>query len=146
MVHGLVIRVVVRLGAEEYHIVAIEGAMPLMPLSWLVLLAVWSHQPVAIDGQLQVEVAPPQGAKIMLTERPKMHYLDQGTFMLVLQDVWKNCALQSGMTSDQLTSALFHRKVQCTANTVCLSKEPSIRFLDMRFNRRAYMRRVVDAR
>ena len=58
----------------------------------------------------------------------------------------ENCAPHSGMTSDQLTSALFHRKVQCSANAVRVKREASIHFLDMKLNRCAYMRRIVDAR
>ena len=46
---------------------------------------------------MHLEVESLQGARVMLTERSKTHCLDQGTFMLVLQD-WKNCALHSGMT------------------------------------------------
>ena len=36
---------------EDYHIVAIDGASPLMPLSWLILLAGWSYVPEVKEGQ-----------------------------------------------------------------------------------------------
>ena len=44
IVPGLVTQVL-RWGEEDYHVVAIEGASPLMPLSWLILLAGWSYVP-----------------------------------------------------------------------------------------------------
>ena len=95
-------------GIEDHHAVAIEGASPLMPLTRLVLLADWSDIPTAKDGRTQVEVQSPQGAKVQLTERSKMHYLDQGAFTQVLQDVWQNCSLMRGMSQAHLTSVLSH--------------------------------------
>ena len=44
MVPGTVVQTL-RYGEEDYHVVAIEGASPLMPLSWLILLAGWSYMP-----------------------------------------------------------------------------------------------------
>ena len=57
-----------------------------MPLTWLVLLAGWSHLPTAKEGRMPVVVQSPQGATVQLTERSKMRDLDQGAFMQVLQD------------------------------------------------------------
>ena len=51
---GLVIQVL-RLGTEDHHVVAFEGASPLMTLSWLVLLAGWTCLPAIREGQMYVE-------------------------------------------------------------------------------------------
>ena len=45
VVPGTVVQIL-HYGKEDYHIVAIDGASPLMPLSWLILLAEWSYVPV----------------------------------------------------------------------------------------------------
>ena len=45
---------------EEHHIVAFEGASPLMPFAWLFLLAGWLYIPSARIGRLHVEVKTPQ--------------------------------------------------------------------------------------
>ena len=65
-----------------------------------------------------------------LTERFKMHYLDQDTFMAVLQDVWKRHAPQSGMSLDQPRESLLHRKAQCSVNVTTMDRPASIRFLE----------------
>ena len=44
------VRQVLRCGEEDYRVVAIEGASPLMPLSWLILLAGWSYSPTVEDA------------------------------------------------------------------------------------------------
>ena len=57
--------------------------------------------------------------------------------MSVLQDV---CSL---------VSAIFrasHRNVLCATNTAKVKKAASICFLEVKFNRRAYMRRIIEAR
>ena len=87
VVPGHVVQVI-RLGTEDHHAVAIEGASPLIPLSWLVLLAGWVYLPVAKGEKMHAEVESSQGAR-HVDRRSKMHCLEQGTFMLVLQDVWK---------------------------------------------------------
>ena len=107
------------------------------------LLAGWPYMPNVKDGWMQVEVQSSQGAKVQLTERSKMHYLDQGTSTRVLQDVWQNCSLVSGMSQDHQTSVLSHRKVLCQANTAKVKKAASIRFLEAKFND---MRQIVEAR
>ena len=85
IVPGTVIQVL-NLAGVDYHIVAIEGAAPLMPLSWLILLAGWSYVPTVENGQMKVLVVTPEGREIVLVERSKMHYLDQSTFYAVLKD------------------------------------------------------------
>ena len=42
---------VVACDGEDYHAVAIEGATPLMPLSWLLLLAGWKYLPEVDKGK-----------------------------------------------------------------------------------------------
>ena len=79
VVSGMVVQVVACDG-EDYHAVAIEGATPLMPLSWLLLLAGWKYLPKVEKGKIRVLVQSPEGKEIELTERSKMHYLDQETF------------------------------------------------------------------
>ena len=88
VISGMVAQVVACDG-EEYHAVAIEGAAPLLPLSWLILLAGWKHLPRVDKGRMCVSVQSPEGIETELTERSKMHYLDQETFWAVLSDVWK---------------------------------------------------------
>ena len=59
------------LSGEDYHIVAIEGAALLMPLSWLIL-AGWSYVPKVENERMKVTVVSP-GGKEQLVERSKMH-------------------------------------------------------------------------
>ena len=63
VVPGTVIQVL-SLAGEDYHIVAIEGASPLMPLSWLILLAGWSYVPMVKNGQMKVTVVSPEGQRL----------------------------------------------------------------------------------
>ena len=44
VVSGMVVQVAACDG-DEYHAVAIDGASPLLPLSWLLLLAGWKYLP-----------------------------------------------------------------------------------------------------
>ena len=143
VVSGMVVQVVACDG-EEYHAVAIEGATPLLPLSWLLLLAGWKYLPKVDQGRIRVSVQSPEGIETELTERSKMHYLDQDTFWAVLSDVWKRNGLSSGMTSDQLKVALSAREASRAVNAVTLARPASIRFLDMKGGRRVYMKRVID--
>ena len=55
VVSGMVVQVVACDG-EEYHAVAIEGASPLLPLSWLLLLAKWKCLPKVDHGKIRVFV------------------------------------------------------------------------------------------
>ena len=143
VVSGMVVQVVACDG-EEYHAVAIEGATPLLPLSWLLLLAGWKYLPKVDQGRIRVSVQSPEGVETELTERSKMHYLDQDTFWGVLSDVWKRNGFSSGMTSDQLKVALSAREASRAVNAVTLARPASIRFLDMKGGRRVYMKRVID--
>ena len=54
-VPGMVVQVVACDG-EEYHAVAIEGASPLLPLSWLILLAGWQYSPRVDKGRMCVPI------------------------------------------------------------------------------------------
>ena len=65
---GLVV-LVLHLGTEDHHAGDIDGASPLTPLTWLVLLAGWSHLPTVQEGQMHVEVQSRQGVKVQLTEK-----------------------------------------------------------------------------
>ena len=105
VVPGTVIQTL-NLAGKDYHIVAIEGASPLMPLSWLILLAGWSYVPTVETGQMKVSVVSPEGKEVVLMERSKMHYLDQSTFFAVLKDVWKRCEALDGMGLEKLEAAL----------------------------------------
>ena len=49
------------------------------------------------DGHVQVSLQSPEGAEAELTERSKMHCLDQETFLAVLSDAWHRRAPQSGI-------------------------------------------------
>ena len=109
VVPGTVVQVL-RLGNEDYHVVAIDGASPLMPVSWLILLAGWLCVLTVQNGQMHVKVVSPEGTEVELTERPKLHYLDQNTFLAVLKDAWQRCAPLSGLEYDQLLEALIVRK------------------------------------
>ena len=120
VVSGMVVQVVACDG-EEYHAVAIEGATPLLPLSWLLLLAGWKYLLKVDQGKIRVSVQSPEGIETELTERSKMHYLDQDTWA-VLSDVWKRNGLSSGMTSDQLRMALSAREASRAANAVTLAR------------------------
>ena len=55
VVSGMVVQVVA-CDSEDYHAVAIEGATPLMPLSWLLLLAGWKYLPEVDKGKIRVVV------------------------------------------------------------------------------------------
>ena len=88
VVSGMVVQAVACDG-DEYHALAIEGASPLLPLSWLLLLAGWKYLPKVDQGKIRVSVQSPEGIETELTERSKMHYLDQNTFWAVLSDAWK---------------------------------------------------------
>ena len=56
VVPGTVVQVL-HCGGEDYHIVAIDGASPLMPLSWLIFLAGWSYVPVVKEGHHVQKIA-----------------------------------------------------------------------------------------
>ena len=137
---------VLRLGSEDCHVVAIDGASPLMPLSWLILLAGWSYIPKVHEGEMRVTVVSPEGTEVELTERCKMHYLDQDTFLAALQDAWQRRAPLNGMEYDQLLEALLPRKVPCEASVVEIARPASICFLEMKMSRKGYMKKVVELR
>ena len=143
VVSGMVVQVVACDG-EEYHAVAIEGATPLLPLSWLLLLAGWNYLPKVDKGKIRLSVQSPEGTKIELTERSKMHYLDQDTFWAVLTDVWKRNGPCSGMTADQFKESLSAREAPGDLNAVSLTRPASIRFLEMKGGRRVYMKRIIE--
>ena len=144
VVSGMVVQVVACHG-EDYHAVAIEGATPLMPLSWLLLLAGWKYLPKVEKGKIRVLVQSPEGKEIELTERSKMHYLDQETFWAVLADIWKRNGLCSGMTAGQFKESLSAREAPGDLNAVLLARPASIRFLEMKGGRRVYMKKIIDA-
>ena len=54
VVSGMVVQVVACDG-DEYHAVAIEGASPLLPLSWLLLLAGWKYLPKVDQGKYEFQ-------------------------------------------------------------------------------------------
>ena len=91
---------------DDCHVVAIDGASPLMPLSWLVLLAGWSYVPVVKEGRLEVTIVSPRGMSVALVERSKMHYIDKATFFNILRDAWTRCKASDGMGYDQLEKVL----------------------------------------
>ena len=144
VVSGMVVQVVACDG-EDYHAVAIEGATPLMPLSWLLLLAGWKYLPEVEKGKIRVLVQSPEGKEIELTERSKMHYMDQETFWAVLADIWKRNGLCSGMTASQFRESLSAREAPSDLNAVSLARPASIRFLEMKGGRRVYMKKIIDA-
>ena len=109
---------VVACDGEEYHAVAIDGATPLLPLSWLLLLAGWKYLPKVENGKIRVSVQSPEGMEIELTERSKMHYLDQDTFWAILADVWKRNGHCSGMSADQFKETLSAREAPRDLNAV----------------------------
>ena len=143
VVSGMVVQVVACDG-EEYHAVAIEGATPLLPLSWLLLLAGWKYLPKVDQGKIRVTVQSPEGIETELTERSKMHYLDQNTFWAILSDVWKRNGLSSGMTSSQLKMTLSAREASGDLNAVWVTRPASIRFLEMKGGRRLHMKRTLE--
>ena len=144
VVSGMVVQVVACDG-EEYHAVAIQGATPLLPLSWLLLLAGWKYLPKVDGGKIRVSIQSPEGREIELTERSKMHYLDQDAFWAVLTDVWKRNNLSGGMTPEQLRQTMSAREARPDVNAVSVGRPASIRFLDMKGGRRVYMKRILDA-
>ena len=125
VVSGMVVQVVACDG-EDYHAVAIEGATPLMPLSWLLLLAGWKYLPEVEKGKIRVLVQSPEGREIELTEKSKMHYMDQETFWAVMADIWKRNGLCSGMTASQLRDSLLAREAPNDLNAVSLAR-PALR-------------------
>ena len=125
VVPGTVIQVL-KLVGEDYHVVVIDGASPLMPLSWLIMLAGWSYVPTVKKGQMHVKVVSPKGTEAELTERSKMHYLDQATFFDILRDAWQRCAPLDGMNYEQLLAALIPRNMPCEASSVEISQAESI--------------------
>ena len=143
VVPGTVVQTL-RYGEEDYHVVAIEGASPLMPLSWLILLAGWSYMPVVKDEKMEVTIASPSGTSVTLVERSKMHYMDKATFFNVLRNAWDRCRASDGMNYDQLKRALSAAESPHVASAVKIERPSSIRFLDMNMSRKGYMRRIVD--
>ena len=131
-------------GEDDYHVVAIDGASPLMPLSWLILLAGWSYAPVVKEGRLEVTIASPRGMSVTLVERSKMHYIDRATFFNILRDAWTRCKASDGMDYDQLEKSLTAKSQPHVASSVDVERTSSIRFLDMNMSRKGYMRRIVD--
>ena len=131
-------------GEDEYHVVAIEGASPLMPLSWLILLAGWSYIPVVKDEKMEVTIASPSGASVTLVERSKMHYMDKTTFFNVLRNAWDRCRALNGMNYDQLKRALSAEDTPHEASAVKVERPSSISFLDMNMSRKGYMKRIVE--
>ena len=135
VVPGTVVQTL-RYGEDDYHVVAIEGASPLMPLSWLILLAGWSYMPVVKDGKMEVTIVSPRGMAVTLVERSKMHYIDKATFFNVLRDAWNHCKASDGMDYDQLKSALSALETPHVASAVKIERTSSIRFLDMNMSRK----------
>ena len=144
VVSGMVVQVVACDG-EDYHAVAIEGATPLMPLSWLLLLAGWKYLPEVDKGRVRVMVQSPEGKEVELTEKSKMHYMDQETFWAVMADIWKRNGSCSGMTASQFRDSLLAREAPSDLNAVSLARPASIRFLEMKGGRRVYMKKIIDA-
>ena len=60
VVPGMVAQAVVCDG-EEYHAVATEGASPLLPLSWLILLAGWQYFLKVDKGRMCVSIQSLEG-------------------------------------------------------------------------------------
>ena len=105
VISGMVVQVVAC--GEEYHAVEIEGAAPLLPLSWLILLAGWKYVLRVDKGRMRVSVQSPEGIETELPQRSKMRYLDQDTFWAVLSDAWRQYAPTSGMTPVKLKESLL---------------------------------------
>ena len=89
-------------------------------------------------------VQSPEGREIELTEKSKMHYMDQETFWAVMADIWKRNSPCSGMTASQFRDSLLAREAPKDLNAVSLAKPASIRFLEMKGGRRVYMKKVID--
>ena len=79
-----------------------------------------------------------------LTERLKMHYLDQDTFSAALSDVWKRHSPSGGMAPDQLRESLMAKKISCAAHATSMDRKASIRFLDMKVSCKSYVRKIVE--
>ena len=90
-------------------------------------------------------VQSPEGREIELTERSKMHYMDQETFWAVMADIWKRNGLCSGMSASQFKESLLAREASNDLNAASLARPASIRFLEMKGGRRVYMKRIIDA-
>ena len=143
VVSGMVVQVVACDG-NEYHAVAIEGASPLLPLAWLLLLAGWKYLPKVDNGKIRVVIQAPEGIDTELTERAKMHYLDHDAFWAVLSNVWKRHAPTNGMTARQLRESLSAQGASRDLNAVSITRPASIRFLEMKVGPRAHLKRIVD--
>ena len=113
-------------GEDDYHVVAIEGASPLMPLSWLILLAGWSYMPVVKDEKMEVTIASPSGSSVTLVERSKMHCMDKTTFFNVLRNAWDRCRTSNGMSYDQLKRSLSVAESPHEAGAVKVERPSSI--------------------
>ena len=111
---------VVACDGDEYHAVAIEGASPLLPLSWLLLLAGWKYLPKVDQGKIRVSVQSPEGIETELN------------------------VLTSGMTSSQLRMTLSGQEAARDLNAVTLARQASIRSLEMKGGRRIHMKRILD--
>ena len=135
---------IVTCDGNEYHAVAIEGASPLLPLSWLLLLAGSQYFPKVDQGKIRVSVQSPEGIETELAERSKMHYLDHDTFWAVLSDVWRRRPPTSGMSSTQLRRSLLAREAARDLNAVTMARPASIRFLEMKVGRRTHLKKIVD--
>ena len=131
-------------GEEDYHVVAIDGASPLMPLPWLILLAGWTYLPEVKKGRLHVSIVSPSGVSVTLVERAKMHYIDRPTFFNILRDAWNRCKASDGMDYEQLEKVLSTKDVPQVANAVEVDRPSTIRFLDMGMSRKGYMKKIVD--
>ena len=129
---------------DEYHAVAIEGASPLLPLSWLLLLAGWKYLPKVDQGKIRVSVLSPESIETELIEKSKMHYLDYDTFWAVLSDVWKRNTLTSGMTPSHLMKAVSAQEAARDLNAVTMARPASIRFLEMKVGRRTCLKKIVE--
>ena len=143
VVSGMVV-LVVACDGDEYHVVAIEGAAPLLRLSWL-LLAGWKYLPKVDNGKIRVSVQSPEGIETELTERSKMHYLDQDTFWAILSDVWKRHVPSTGMTSKQLRDSLSAQDASHDVSAVSVSRPASILFFsEMKVGRRTHLKRIIE--
>ena len=103
-----------------------------------------TYVPKVDNGKIRVSVQSPEGIETELTERSKMHYLDQDTFWAVLSDVWKRHAPTTGMTPKQLRESLSAQGALRDLNAVSVSHPASIRFLEMRVGRRTHMKKIIE--
>ena len=85
----------------------------------------------------------PEGVETELTDRSKMHYLDQDAFWVVLSDAWKRHAIWWHVP-DQLKESLTAQGAVRNVNAVSMDRPASIRFLDMKMSRRTYMKKIVE--